>query len=450
MATDIKTAYADLERKLEQCASELHESVKQQAATAEILRVIGSASSDVTPVLEAVARSAAQLCESEDGRIFVSDGGMLKYAAGFGRVPFTEFAHARRITRGLVMGRAVIDRAVVHVEDLAAVSEKEFPEARESQRRHGHRTTLAVPLLWKDTVFGVILLRRLEVRPFSAKQIELVKTFADQSAIAIENVRLFNEIQQQSRQLQVASRHKSEFLANMSHELRTPLNAIIGITEMLQEDARDLKRDDELDPLERIARAARHLLALINDILDLSKIEAGKMEIHLESFSIAGIIEDVVNTITPLAAKNGNRVVVECPPDIGMISADQTRLRQALLNLASNAAKFTERGLVTIRAHRATAAGRDWLTMDVTDTGIGVSREQIGRLFQDFVQADASTTRKYGGTGLGLAISRRFCQMMGGDITVVSEPGRGSTFTVYLPTDGAVARRAAPADVSSA
>ena len=200
--------------------------------------------------------------------------------------------------------------------------------------------------------------------------------------------------------------------------------------------------------------AGRHLLALINDILDLSKIEAGRMELHLESFPLAPLIEDVAKTIEPMATKNGNRIVVDCPPDLGTIHADQTRFRQALLNLASNANKFTEKGTVTIAAQPQQLDGRDWITIAVTDTGIGMTEEQMGRLFQEFSQADASTTRKYGGTGLGLAISRHFCRMMGGDITVESKPGEGSTFTIRLPrivqsdetlvTQGACGARAEP------
>jgi signal transduction histidine kinase len=213
------------------------------------------------------------------------------------------------------------------------------------------------------------------------------------------------------------------------------LNAIIGISEMLREDARDLKRHDEIEPLERVLRAGRHLLALINDILDLSKIEAGRMELHLESFPLEPLIEDVVKTIQPLAATNGNQLVVRCPAGAGTIMADQTRVRQALLNLISNANKFTEHGTVRVEARRATENGGQWITIVVADTGIGMTAEQVGRLFQAFVQADAAIVRNYGGTGLGLAISRHVCQLMGGDITVESEVGRGSTFTIRLPAE---------------
>jgi signal transduction histidine kinase len=217
----------------------------------------------------------------------------------------------------------------------------------------------------------------------------------------------------------------------MSHELRTPLNAIIGVTEMLREDAEALKQD--LEPLDRVLGAGRHLLALINDILDLSKIEAGRMELNLETFALPLLIDEVVKTIEPLAAKNGNQVAVHCDTEIGTLHADQMRLRQALLNLMSNANKFTEKGTVTIAAHQGQENGRDWITVAVADSGIGMTAEQKGKLFQEFSQASSTTSSKYGGTGLGLAISRRFCQMMGGDITVESEPGQGSTFTIRLP-----------------
>jgi CheY-like chemotaxis protein/nitrogen-specific signal transduction histidine kinase len=252
---------------------------------------------------------------------------------------------------------------------------------------------------------------------------------------ATENAHLFREIEIKGRQLEAASQHKSQFLANMSHELRTPLNAIIGLTDLLLEDARDLNRTDEIEPLERVLQAGRHLLTLINDVLDLSKIEAGRMELHLEEFPIAPLIHEVAQTVRTIAEANNDILDVECAADIGSMRADATRVRQALLNLASNAVKFTENGRVTIAATRASGQTDDVILMRVSDTGIGMTAEQTARLFQDFTQADASTTRKYGGTGLGLAISRRFCRMMGGDITVESAPGQGSRFTITLPAE---------------
>jgi signal transduction histidine kinase/CheY-like chemotaxis protein len=297
--------------------------------------------------------------------------------------------------------------------------------------RAGFRALLTVPLLGPDRIVGALVVRRKEPGEFSKSTVDLLQTFGAQSVLAIQNARLFHEVEKKGRQLAEASQHKSQFLANMSHELRTPLNAIIGVTEMLREDAEALKQD--VEPLDRVLGAGRHLLALINDILDLSKIEAGRMELQLEPFALAPLIANVVKTIEPLAAKNGNQVAVHCDAGIGTMHADQMRLRQTLLNLLSNANKFTDHGTITIDARQKQEDGRDWITISVTDTGIGMTAEQMGKLFQEFSQADASTTRKFGGTGLGLAISKRFCQMMGGDITVESAPGRGSTFTIRLP-----------------
>jgi CheY-like chemotaxis protein/anti-sigma regulatory factor (Ser/Thr protein kinase) len=219
----------------------------------------------------------------------------------------------------------------------------------------------------------------------------------------------------------------------MSHELRTPLNAIIGYSEMLQEDAADLGAEQFTDDLKKINAAGKHLLELINAVLDLSKIEAGTMELYLESFDVANLVQDIVAVIQPLAAKNANRLDVTCPDALGTMRADLTKVRQALFNLLSNACKFTERGTVGLAVARQELAGQDWIVFRVSDTGIGMTPEQLAKLFEAFSQADAATTRRFGGTGLGLALSRRLCRMMGGDVTVESEAGRGSTFTIRLP-----------------
>ena len=248
-------------------------------------------------------------------------------------------------------------------------------------------------------------------------------------------VEVNEQLRHSQQQALAATEAKSQFLANMSHELRTPLNAIIGYSEMLQEEAQDAGNAQFVADLEKIHGAGKHLLALINDILDLSKIEAGKMELYLETFELKTMLEDVVATTRLLVQKKSNTLVVNLSPGLGAMRADLTKVRQALFNLLSNASKFTERGTITLSAARETTSGRDWIVLKVADTGIGMTGQQLGRMFQAFSQADASTVRKYGGTGLGLAITRHFCRMMGGDVTVSSEQGAGSTFTLRLPAE---------------
>jgi len=255
--------------------------------------------------------------------------------------------------------------------------------------------------------------------------------------LAMEDVterrRAEEEVAKAKETAETANRTKSLFLANMSHELRTPLNAILGYSEMLQEEAADQGVQEFLPDLQKIHVAGKHLLSLINDILDLSKIEAGKMELYLETFSVPGLIEDVVETIGPLVQANGNTLHVQCSSDFGTMHADMTKMRQSLFNLLSNAAKFTKEGAISLEVSRQAMENREWIWFRVSDTGIGMTPEQLVKLFQTFTQADTSTTRRFGGSGLGLALTRRFCRLMGGDVTVQSVPGEGSIFTIKVP-----------------
>jgi len=250
------------------------------------------------------------------------------------------------------------------------------------------------------------------------------------SVLELDRTRL--ELQDKNQRLEIASSNKSNFLSSMSHELRTPLNAIIGLTELMIGNAARFGTEKANEPLKRVHAAGSHLLGLINQVLDLSKIEAGKLEINRTTVELRPLIDEVIGTARHLAEQNGNRLVVDAPADLGAISVDAMRLRQILLNLLSNACKFTKGGEVKLRGRRV-SDGRDWIELEVSDTGIGMTAEQLARLFQEFTQADATTAQRFGGTGLGLAITRRLARLMGGDVTVTSEPDKGSAFTTRLP-----------------
>jgi signal transduction histidine kinase len=412
--------------------NELRESLQQQTATADVLKVISRSTFDLKSVLQTLVESAGRLCGADYATITRQRDGVLFFAEAYGySSEFIEYVKAMSVERGrgTATGRALLERQVIHLADVLADPDYTWAEA---QRLGGYRTVLAVPMLREGVPMGVLTLTRSEVRPFTDKQIELVQTFADQAAIAIENVRLFEEIQDKSRQLAEASERKSQFLASMSHELRTPLNAVIGLTEMMVTNAARFGTEKALEPLRRVNAAGTHLLSLINEILDLSKIEAGKLELNPERVNLARLIDEVIGTAGQLAEKNKNRLVVDAQEDLGALNADSMRLKQILLNLLSNACKFTKEGEVALRV-RKVADGREWVELAVADTGIGMTAEQQAKLFQDFTQADSLTARRYGGTGLGLAITRKLARMMGGDVTVTSEPGKGSVFTVRLP-----------------
>jgi GAF domain-containing protein len=411
---------------------ELSESLRQQTATAEVLKTISRTAFDLQRVLETLLENAAHICGAKHGLIFRYDGEYCRAAAVYNAPPGSMELWERypiRAGRGTTVGRALLECRPVQIPDVQADPEYDFPEA---VKLTGFRTVMAVPLLREGVPLGTIGLWKTEVAPFTDKQIELLTTFADQAVIAIENVRLFDEIQDKNRQLQLASEHKSQFLASMSHELRTPLNAIIGLTEMMVSNAPRFGTEKALEPLRRVNAAGTHLLSLINEVLDLSKIEAGKLELNPEPVNLARLIDEVIGTAGQLAEKNQNRLIVEAQENLGALTADSMRLKQILLNLLSNACKFTKEGEVALRV-RKVADGRDWVELAVADTGIGLTAEQQTKLFQDFTQADSLTARRYGGTGLGLALSRKLARMMGGDVTVTSELGKGSVFTVRLP-----------------
>ena len=410
---------------------ELAQSVGELRALGEVTQAVNS-TVDLETVLTTIVAKATQLSRTEAGAIYVLDDAnqefRLRATYGLNDTIVAELRDSHIRIGETAISEAAERRMPIQLPDIQI-----DPSATlDVIVRAGFRALLFVPLLGTDQIVGALVVRRKQPGEFSKSTIELLQTFAAQSVLAIQNARLFSEIGEKSRQLAEASERKSQFLASMSHELRTPLNAIIGLTEMMVTNAARFGTERALEPLRRVNAAGTHLLSLINEVLDLSKIEAGKLELNPEPVNLARLIDEVIGTAGQLAEKNQNRLIVEAQENVGALNADSMRLKQILLNLLSNACKFTKEGEVALRVCKV-ADGRDWVELAVTDTGIGLTAEQQAKLFQEFTQADSLTARRYGGTGLGLALSRKLARMMGGDVTVTSEQGKGSVFTVRLP-----------------
>jgi signal transduction histidine kinase len=429
MTGRLQESYADLEKKVDVRTHELSESLDQQTATSEMLKVISRSTFDLKTVLDTLVASAARLCAADKGVIFHWDGEVYRLAANYGFSREAEdYArdHPLRPDRGSITGRVALEGKRIHVHDVLA-----DPEYHETgyQKAFGYRTNLGVPLLREGTTIGVFVLTRDVVNPFTEKQIELVTTFTDQAVIAMENVRLFKEIEDKSRQLAEASKHKSQFLANMSHELRTPMNAILGYTELIMDNIYGEPTEKMRGVLTRVQSNGKHLLGLINDVLDLSKIEAGQLTLTLADYSVKDIVHSVFSSVESLAKNKKLELKIELPQKLPAAHGDERRLTQVLLNLVGNAIKFTDKGEVAIKA----AAANGSVTLSVRDTGPGIAEADQRKIFEEFQQADSSITKEKGGTGLGLAISKQIVEMHGGRLCVESSLGHGSTFSFTVP-----------------
>ena len=427
-----------LEQRVEDRTRKLSDALNELRALNEVGQAVSS-TLDLPTVLTSIVSYGVQLSGTDAGAIYEYDESTENFQLTASHQMEEELVGALRanpIRFGLgTVGKAAASRAPVEVVDILDEPDLGASRVRPLLRQLGYRSLLAIPLLREGRAMGGLSVYRREAGRFSSEVVNLLQTLATQSVLAIQNARLFREIEDKSQQLQIANQHKSDFLANMSHELRTPLNAIIGYSEMLEEEAGDLRQDGFIPDLQKIHGAGKHLLSLINNVLDLSKIEAGKMDLYLEDFAIAPMVQEIISTVKPLIEKNANRLQIHCADGLGSMRSDLTKVRQTLFNLLSNACKFTEQGTITLGVDRESVNGDEWINFSVSDSGIGMSSEQTLKLFQAFTQADTSTTRKYGGTGLGLAISQKFCHMMGGEITVESVLGQGSRFTVRIPAE---------------
>ena len=415
-------------KELQEKNSALAESLEQQTTTAEILRVISTLPTNLQRVLDTIASNAARVCGAYDATVVLREGDLTRRVAHHGPIA-ADYAIQRPLSAAFVANRAIIEGQAIHIDDILNTERADVADARASAPHSGYRTILAMPLLRVGDAIGALTIRRREVQPFNDKQIALLKTFADQAEIAIENVRLFRELEAANRELAAASQHKSEFLANMSHELRTPLNAIIGFSEVLTERMFGELTEKQEEYLKDIHASGQHLLSLINDILDLSKIEAGRMELDLTEFDLPAAIENALMLVRERAGRRAIALHTSIDGRLGAVQADERKLRQVVLNLLSNAIKFTpEGGRIDVGA--VSKAG--FVEVSVSDTGVGISPDDHEAVFEEFRQV-GTASKKVEGTGLGLSLCRRFVELHGGRIWVESQLGAGSTFTFTIP-----------------
>jgi signal transduction histidine kinase len=418
-----------LEQKVEVRTRELARSVEELKALGEVSQAVSS-TLDLQKVLVTIAAHAVELSGTESGAIYEFDETTEQFQLRATHRMSEELIQALRETRvdpgETVLGRAGVAREAVQVPDI--LDEPSYP-LREIIERDGFRALLSVPLLREDRLIGGLVVRRREPGQFQQETVDLLQTFATQSALAIQNARLFREIEEKGRELEIASKHKSEFLANMSHELRTPLNAILGYTELIIDKIYGDVPENIQEVLERVEKNGRHLLGLINDVLDLSKIEAGQLVLSLNDYSMQEVVHTVFTAVESLAAEKNLELKISVSSDLAYGKGDEQRISQVLLNLVGNAIKFTEKGEVRVEA----TASNDTFVVSVSDTGPGLSEADQQGIFEEFHQVDGSSTRKKGGTGLGLSIAKRIVELHGGRIWVESTLGKGSIFWFTLP-----------------
>jgi signal transduction histidine kinase len=429
MGSRLQESYADLERKVELRTQELAQSVEELRALGEVSQAVNS-TLDLTAVLATIVAKAVDLSDTDAGAIYVYEEELkqfrLRATHGMSDELIAAIAERQGDLGDTSIGQSAETRAPIQIPNLSEMPPSPIMSILSAA---GFRAVLVVPLLRPDRVLGALVVRRRQPGEFPKAAVDLLQTFAAQSVLAIQNARLFSEIEEKGRQLEVASQHKSQFLANMSHELRTPLNAILGYTELIIDQIYGEVPDKMAGVLNRVQSNGRHLLGLINDVLDLSKIEAGQLTLALASYSIADVVHGVVNTVESLATEKRLALKVDVPPNLPAGRGDERRISQVLLNLVGNAIKFTDKGEVVIAA----SAHNGSFNIAVRDTGPGISVADQAKIFEEFQQADNSTTKTKGGTGLGLAIAKRIIEMHGGSISVESTLGAGSTFSVSLP-----------------